>query len=320
MPDNFVFAVDTDGGIDDAIALMMLIGAGKKIDFITTTFGNVDVEQATQNILDTLAICNADIPVHKGASDPTVGERIDAVYVHGQDGLGGVERPQHLLKPSGETAHNALRDVLRKAELGGPKLQILTIGPLTNLAEVLREEPDLGAGIDRIWTMGGTCHGRGNVTPAAEFNILCDPEAAKMVLSQAVNTTMIPWEPSLHDALPGDVVDGIFDRLGDTIPAKFAEHMCAFMRQRGQTWYHEDLLILPDPLAAAALLDPEVIARTIVCGVLVETGGEFARGATILDHEGKTQAPIIGIMEQADRTKMERILEGTLAALASRHQ
>ncbi|WP_208978738.1 nucleoside hydrolase [Pseudovibrio denitrificans] len=191
MPDNFVFAVDTDGGIDDAIALMMLIGAGRKIDFITTTFGNVDVEQATQNILDTLAICNADIPVHKGASDPTVGERIDAVYVHGQDGLGGVERPQHLLKPSGETAHNALRDVLRKAELGGPKLQILTIGPLTNLAEVLREEPDLGAGIDRIWTMGGTCHGRGNVTPAAEFNILCDPEAAKMVLSQAVNTTMI---------------------------------------------------------------------------------------------------------------------------------
>ncbi len=320
MSDNFVFAVDTDGGVDDAIALMMLIGSGKTIDFITTTFGNVDLEQATKNILDTLAICNADIPVHKGASDPVSGERTDAVYVHGKDGLGGVERPRHLLKHSGETAYNALRDVLRKAALGGPKLQILTIGPLTNLAEVLREEADLVEGVDRIWSMGGTCHGRGNVTPAAEFNIFCDPEAARLVFSQAINTTLIPWEPGLQDALPGDVVDGIFDRLGDTIPARFAEHMCAFMREHARTWYDEDLLILPDLLAAAALLDSEVIARAIVCGVLVETGGEFARGATILDHEGKTKAPIIGIMERADRPKMERILEGTLAALASRHQ
>ncbi|GHB46563.1 nucleoside hydrolase [Pseudovibrio japonicus] len=320
MSDKYVFVVDTDGGIDDAIALMMLIGAGKKIDFITTTFGNIDLEQATTNILDVLAVCNAEVPVYKGASDSLVGERMNAVHVHGQDGLGGAERPHHELKASGETAHNAIRDVLRKAVLGGPKLQLLTIGPLTNLAEVLREEPDLAQGIDRIWIMGGTCHGRGNVTPAAEFNIFCDPEAAKIVLSQSVNITLIPWEPCLHNAIPGDVIDGIFQRLRASAPAQFAEHICTFLRERYKTWYQEDLIILADPLAAATLLDPDVITKTIICGVLVETEGEFARGATILDYRGKTEAPIIGIVEQADRLKLERILEATLAALISRHQ
>ncbi|KZL09458.1 Pyrimidine-specific ribonucleoside hydrolase RihA [Pseudovibrio axinellae] len=320
MPDNYVFAIDSDGGIDDAIAIMMLIGSGKQIDFITSTFGAVNVEQATQNILDVVALCKVAIPVHQGAADPISGERIDAAYVHGQDGLGGVERPEHDLYVSEEDAHRVLRDVLRKAVMGGPKLQILTIGPLTNLAEVLREEPDLAQGIDRIWSMGGTCHGRGNVTPAAEFNFLCDPEAAKVVLSQTINTTLVPWEPCLHAAIPGTVADSMFERLGDTDPAMFAQQICALMRERGRTWYHEDLLVLSAALTAAALLDPEVIARTIVCGVLVETGGEFARGAAILDHEGKTHAPIIGIMEQADRPRMERLLEQALAALGSRHQ
>ncbi|SDQ71352.1 nucleoside hydrolase [Pseudovibrio sp. Tun.PSC04-5.I4] len=316
MPGKFVFVVDTDGGVDDAIALMMLIGAGKQIDFITTCFGNVNLDQATQNILDVLAVCNADIPVHKGAAGPFVGETLDATYVHGKDGLGDVERPEHELRIRSESAHYVIRDVLRKAALGGPKLQILTIGPLTNLAEVLREEPDLAEGIDRVWAMGGTCNGRGNVTAAAEFNILCDPEGAKIVLSQSINATLVPWEPCLNQALPGDVVDGIFERLGDTAPAKFAEHLCTFMRERGKRWYERDLLILPDPLAAAAILDPEVAAKTIVCGVLVETGGEYSRGATILDYEGKTPAPIISIIEQADRSKLERLFEATQAALS----
>ncbi len=320
MSNNSTFVVDTDGGVDDALALMMLIGAGHKIDFITTTFGNVNLEQATQNVLDVLAVCKADIPVYKGAAEPSRGKRVEAIDVHGKDGLGGVKRPPHEIKIETEAAHAALKNTLQNAMAGGPKLQLLTIGPLTNLAHVLQERPELATGIDRIWVMGGTCHGRGNITPAAEFNVFCDPEAAKIVLSQNTNITMIPWEPCLNEALPGDMVDAIFTRLGETLPVKFAEYLCNFMRERGKLWYDEDVLILPDPLAAATILDPEVIVRSVVCGVLVETGGEYARGATILDREAKTKALAIGIMEQSDRPKMASLLEETLAALAMRYQ
>ncbi len=98
MSDKYVFVVDTDGGVDDAIALMMLIGADKKIDFITTTFGNIDLEQATTNVLDVLAVCNADVPVYKGATDSLVGERMNAAHVHGVDGLGGADARSMSLK------------------------------------------------------------------------------------------------------------------------------------------------------------------------------------------------------------------------------
>ena len=315
MAQETVLLVDTDGGVDDVLALMMLLGAEKPIHAITTSFGNVGLQQATQNILDTLAVCSASIPVYKGAAKPHVGEAINAVNFHGPDGLGMVTRPENFLKAEAETAQVLLRRLLRKALSGGPKLQLLTLGPLTNLASVLEEEPAFVSGIDRIWVMGGTCQGRGNVTPAAEFNIYCDPEAAQTVFGSGVNITVMPWEPALKYAIHGKDVDAIFSRLPQSPVRKFAEHLCAFMRGKGQAVYQEDVLILPDPLAAAVLLEAEVAARIIVSGVLVETGGRYSRGATIVDLRGKTSAPILGIVEGIDRSRWEKLFEQTLKAL-----
>lgn len=314
MSHHTLFVVDTDGGIDDALAIMMLIGSSKQLDLITTSFGNVPLDQATQNILDTLAVCGANVPVYKGAARPQQGDAIDATNFHGPDGLGLVKRPPNALAPQEESAHTKLTSLLQQALTGGPKLHLLTLGPLTNLAEVLEQNSGLAKGIDRLWIMGGTCLGRGNVTPAAEFNIFCDPEAAKVIFGSGINITVIPWEPSLDYAIHGKDVDAIFTRLPKTPARQFAEHMCTFMRGKGKSIYQEDVLILPDPLAAAVLLDGEVAARTIVSGVLVETGGEFCRGATIIDHQSKTQAPILGIVEQADRSRWEQLFEQTLKA------
>ncbi|MDD7910729.1 nucleoside hydrolase [Pseudovibrio exalbescens] len=310
------FIVDTDGGTDDALALLMLIGMGKRPDAITTCFGNVGLEQATINILDTVAIAGDSIPVHMGADRPMVGPLIDATDVHGGDGLGGVARPEHRGEITSRDAVGLIRSKLQDACKGGVPVEILTLGPLTNLARVLGETPELAKGIKRLWIMGATCRGRGNVTISAEFNIYCDPEAAEVVFGIPCNTLVIPWEPCLQTAIPGAAIEGMLARLPKGPLWDFSRGICDYGRQRSLNWYDEDNLIMPDTLAAACVLDEEVSTRTMVCGLVVETGGAHSRGATFVDHENKSTQPPVGIVEKADRTKLEKLFEMSLQKLA----
>src|SRR5476649_1542822 len=177
MPANRLI-LDTDGGVDDAQALLLLIGAGRAPDAITTVFGNVDLETATQNVLATLAVVDADIPVHMGTAQPFAQELIHARHVHGEDGLGGAPRPATQAEAAGSDGVGFLTAELLAAAARNEKIDLLCIGPLTNLAMALRLRPVITAGIGRLTVMGGTVYGRGNVTPAAEFNVYADPEAA----------------------------------------------------------------------------------------------------------------------------------------------
>ncbi|MTI16334.1 nucleoside hydrolase [Rhodobacteraceae bacterium RKSG542] len=315
-----MFILDTDGGTDDALALLMLLGNDRAPDLITTCFGNVGLEQSTVNILDVLSVAGVDIPVHTGAEKPLRGPIVNAQDVHGEDGLGGATRPQIRSEVSSSDAVGEIIRVLRNALMLGRQgsVDILMLGPLTNLALVLDRAPELAAAIGRLWIMGGTCRGRGNITAAAEFNIYCDPEAAEIVLGQPLNTTVIPWEPTLQTALPADVLAGMFSRLPDCPVVSFAREICDHGRALAQDWYQDDFLIMPDPLAAAYVLDEAVSTRTMICGVLVETEGRFSRGATIIDYEGKASRPVVGIVEKVDRTKLEKYFELGLEGLASR--
>ncbi len=197
--------VDTDGGTDDALALALLVALGRAPAFVTTSFGNVALDQATDNILATLAILGCDAPVHAGAARPLIGAAIDAADVHGEDGLGGAPRPAKQADVASRNGVDFLRTVLREAAESEEPIDILALGPLTNLALAFAAEPAIAAGVGELVIMGGTVFGRGNVTGAAEFNILADPEAAAMVLALPLPTVMVPWEPCVEAALAGDL-------------------------------------------------------------------------------------------------------------------
>ena len=148
--------LDTDGGVDDAQALLLLIAAGRPPDAITTVCGNVDLGAATENVLATLAIAQADIPVHMGAEAPLAQELVHARHVHGEDGLGGAPRPDEIAEAAGTDAAGFLLATLREAAVSGDAVDLLMIGPLTNLAVALQAAPEIVRGIGRVTIMGGT--------------------------------------------------------------------------------------------------------------------------------------------------------------------
>ena len=206
--------VDTDGGTDDALALAMLAAAGRAPDYVTTVFGNVALAQATANILATLAVLGVHAPVHAGADRPLIGAAIEATEFHGEDGLGGAPRPAKTASIVSDNGVGFLRATLRAAAAAEAPIDILALGPLTNLALAFRTEPALVGGVGTLIIMGGTVRGRGNVTGAAEFNILADPEAAGIVLSLAAPTVLVPWEPCVDAAISGAALDALFARAG----------------------------------------------------------------------------------------------------------
>ncbi len=171
---------DSDGGVDDSQALIMLVANGRAPDHITSVFGNVGRDQATTNLLAVTATLGVSIPVHKGADRPLTQAVIDAKYVHGEDGIGGAPRPPRQDEPQAEDAVHLLIRLFRDAPAAaGTKIDILMIGPFTNLALALRLDPAIVDGIGTLTIMGGNVYGRGNTTPAAEFNVYADPEAAQ---------------------------------------------------------------------------------------------------------------------------------------------
>lgn len=172
--------IDCDPGIDDAIALLLGFAHDAwEIRGITTVAGNVGLSYTTRNALGILELIGASCPVHQGAEKPLCGPGIDAADVHGSDGLHGVALPPTKRRVSGEAAWDA---IYRESVAAEGALEVITLGPLTNLAIAFAKYPDLPQRIKRMVIMGGSAT-VGNVTPVAEFNILADVEAAHMVLN-----------------------------------------------------------------------------------------------------------------------------------------
>ena len=214
---------DSDGGVDDAQALLLLVANNRAPDLITTVFGNVGRDQATTNLLAVAAYVGLDVPVHRGADRPLIQPIIDATYVHGNDGLGGAPRPATQALPASDDAIGVLIRTFNEAAARGDKVDILMIGPLTNLALALRLDPKIVGGIGTLTIMGGTVYGRGNTTPAAEFNIYADPEAAQIVLTAGVETVLVPWEACVGHYMAGERVDALFDQTPVSPVKAFSE-------------------------------------------------------------------------------------------------
>ncbi|WP_127753624.1 nucleoside hydrolase [Devosia sp. 1566] len=300
------FILDTDGGVDDAQALLMLIAAGRTPDAITTVFGNVGLDAATRNILAVLAVGGAgDVPVHKGAARPLTQPIIDAKYIHGEDGLGGAPRPTQTAQPASEDAVGFLVSSLRAAAAAGDKIDILMIGPLTNLALALRLAPDIVGGIGQLTIMGATVYGRGNTTPAAEFNIYADPEAAAIVFGAEIETLVAPWEPCVTHYMTGAEVDAMFAALPECFEKQFSLALAHHARQTNIGYGGEDHFRFVDPLAAAAVIEPGIVTKTIEASIDVALAPGITRGMTVVDPSGRLGTPKVTVIEEA---KIERLV------------
>jgi len=185
--------IDTDPGIDDAIAILFALAhPGVEVAGITTVAGNIGLETTTRNALRILALAGADVPVHAGADGPLNRKRTDEVRIHGADGLGGVAFPEPLTSPAGSDAVGFLRETLMSVPAG--TLDILALGPLTNIARLVTDAPEAARRMKRLIAMGGAVHERGNVGARSEFNIAHDPEAAGIVFSAGLPFTLIPLD------------------------------------------------------------------------------------------------------------------------------
>src|SRR5438270_13538820 len=175
----FRVIIDTDPGVSDALALLLAMRSPElKIEAITAVAGNVPLELTLPNALRMVEIAGrTDIPVAAGAKAPLVRRLVTAAYAHGENGLGGAVFPEPTTKPVAQPAAEFIRDVVRKYP---HEVTLIPVGPLTNIASALNLDPELASLIRGVVMMGGSLSG-GNITPAAEFNVYVDPEAARIV-------------------------------------------------------------------------------------------------------------------------------------------
>ncbi len=303
--------LDTDGGVDDAQALMLLLAHGRVPEAITTVFGNVPLEAATRNVLAVLGHAGAGVPVHAGAAGPLVGAAVHATGIHGADGLGGAPRPDRMAAPAGDDAVGWLVARLRRAA-AGERVDVLAIGPLTNLALALRLAPDCAGGIGALTIMGGTLEGRGNVTPAAEFNVFADPEAASLVLRAGLATTVVPWEPCRRTRVPGAEVDALFEDVPDDARGRFDRALAAHARRTIRGFTGRDDFRFVDPFAAAVALDGHVATGRLEasCDVVLSPG--IARGMTVVDPSGRLGTARVEIVTQGDTARLMALYGASL--------
>lgn len=185
--------IDTDPGIDDAIAILYALRhPGLEVLALTTVAGNIGLTRTTENAGRIAALAGIAVPVHPGAAQPLEGDPRSAANIHGDDGLGGVTFPPALAPPSQPDAVQAMTDALMKAAPG--TIDLFCLGPLTNLAQLLDRAPEAAARIGRVIAMGGAIEARGNVGPRAEFNIAFDARAAAQVLAAGLDLTLIPLD------------------------------------------------------------------------------------------------------------------------------
>ena len=282
-----VFLIDTDTASDDAVALIMALKAPDvHVAAITVVAGNVAVEQACRNALYTAELCGSTVPVFRGAEAPLSRPLEDASWFHGMDGMGDHGYPPP--KRSVEALHAA--DAIVQTAEANPGLTIVTLGPLTNLALALQRKPDLGKLVGRCVVMGGAPCCEGNVTPAAEFNIWCDPEAAHIVMRGGLPLELVGWQlcrgTAALDLTDIEYVKALGTRLGHFAIECNSTAQEAYLEQTG-----EHGISLPDPVAMAIALDPNVCTGSSTHHVDVETSSILTRGMTVVDRLGVAGNP-----------------------------
>jgi inosine-uridine nucleoside N-ribohydrolase len=309
--DPFRVIIDTDPGVDDALALLLAMRSPQlRIEAITPVAGNVPLELTLPNALRMVEIAGrTDIPVAAGAKSPLLRRLVTATYAHGENGLGGAVFPEPTTKPVATPASELIRQIVRKYP---GEVTLITIGPLTNVAAALNSDAELAAMIRSLVMMGGSLSG-GNITPAAEFNVYVDPEAARIVFQSGIPVTMVGLDVTRQTSLTEEhvrVLEAAKNPVSQAA-AKIGRNAINHNRERGY-------LVGPnmhDSLAVAGFIEPAILKLQDYY-VDVETTGELTAGATV------GYSPIAGDLrrrpgKESDPVAMNMPIRGSAPTLAS---
>jgi inosine-uridine nucleoside N-ribohydrolase len=282
--------LDCDPGHDDAVALLY---AAAHLDLcgITTVYGNQSIDQVTRNALSLCRLAGLDVPVARGAAGPLVAEPIHGGAIHGSTGLDGADLPEPDRAP---VEAGAVELILQLARAHRGELVIAATGALTNIALALRSDPRLREWLRGITIMGGTT-GVGNVTPVAEFNIYCDPEAAAIVLESGVKLWLVGLDVTRRVGVDAAQIAALRQggRLARTIGDLLAFYLDSLGRVHGLT-----TASLHDPCALVPFIAPELMQYRAT-HVAVECGSALTRGMTVCDLRRLSAAPLGSIRPQA---------------------
>jgi inosine-uridine nucleoside N-ribohydrolase len=280
--------IDCDPGVDDAIALLLAFRSPElEVLGVTTVAGNAGVDVVTANAAAVLDLAGAptDLPLARGAAGPLRGgERVPDEPIHGIGALGGV-----TLQASARRVEAGAPELIARLALNRPgEVVLVAIGPLTNIARLVTEHPDAAAALRGIVHMGGAAFVPGNITPAAEFNTFCDPEAARAVLTSGLPVRVVPLDVTRRAAFPGRLSDRL--AASSDVRTATAGAMLRGLTDRHEARHGKRLCYVHDATALAAVIDPAPFGWHRHA-VDVECAGELTRGALVVDVYGRTRGP-----------------------------
>jgi purine nucleosidase len=305
------FFIDTDTASDDAVALVMAL-RNREIDVvgIGVVAGNVPLDLAVQNALYVVERCGADVPIFAGAERPLVVPLETGQHVHGSDGMGDIGLPLTGRTPSGTDAVGAL---LEAAHRHAGELELVTLGPLTNIALALRCDPSLPSRVKRCVVMGAVADHIGNQTPVAEFNMWVDPHAVAVVLDSGLPLEFVGWDVSRRYAVfdPDDAA--ALRAIGTPLAT-----LCVDIQRVLLEFCHSETKLagfdLPDPIAMAYAIDPAVATEVRRAHCQVECDSPVTRGMVVMDLLGLTTAePNATVVTQADRRRFVDMLHAAVS-------
>jgi purine nucleosidase len=302
--------IDTDTASDDAVALVMAhYWPDVQVDAITVVSGNVPLAQASINARYTVELCTKETPVYEGAARPLLRAPAHAEWFHGPDGMGDMRYPAPRRAPAGE---NAVQQLIHRFGEAPGEITLVTLGPLTNIALAIGVEPRLAHWVKECYVMGGAACYVGNVTPAAEYNIWCDPEAARIVFHSGMKILMVGWEHSRGGAaLSAEERDMIYGFA--TERARFAIDCNRHALAAGRDIQGEAGLMLPDPVTMAIALDPNICTQRRMHYVDVACDTELTRGMTVVDQLDVTnKTPNVEVCWAIDFARWKEMLYKTL--------
>ena len=289
MPTPRKIIIDTDPGQDDAVAILLALGSPKEIEVlgITAVAGNVPLPLTQKNarIICELA-GRPDVLVYAGCEAPLKRKLVTAEHVHGKTGLDGPVLADPVMQLQPGHAVDFIVETLRREAAGS--VTLCPLGPLTNIAAAFLKAPDIVGRVAQIVLMGGAYFEVGNITPAAEFNIYVDPEAADIVFKSGVDLVVMPLDVT-HKALTNKARVAAFRALG-TKPGRMVAEWTDFFERFDMQKYGSEGAPLHDPCVIAYLIKPELFSGRHI-NVEIETGSELTLGMTVADWWGVTKRP-----------------------------
>jgi purine nucleosidase len=300
--------LDTDTAGDDTIAILIAaLHPNFQLEAITIAGGNVNFNQQVENALYTLQVAgkSGQVPVYKGYEFPIMGKHQTVEAVHGRDGMGDSFFEKAVQRPESE---HAVDIIIEKVHQYPGEMHLLAIAPLTNIAMALLRDPGIAAKIPHIYIMGGTNNALGNITPAAEYNFWVDPEAARIVLRSGIPITMVGWEMATRYSIMDDDDHAEIEAL-QTAGSRFFKDVNRVVMQFNKSVHRLNGTTHPDALLAAVAADDKVMTKANQYYVDVELKGEFTRGYSVVDVNGRLgQKPNVTVCEEIDRAAFKNML------------